>query len=85
MYYKGAGTDKDYAKALFWCEKAAQASDCPEHAEAKYICGRLYTAGEGVEEDREKGLRLIREAAEEGYQPARFALKFKFSRQAAKS
>lgn len=85
MYYKGTGTDKDYAKALYWCEKAILEPDSPESAEAKYICGTIYISGEGVEKDQEKGLRLIREAAEQGYRPARFALKFKYSRQAAGS
>lgn len=80
MYYKGVGTDKNYAKALYWCEKAAKASDSPENAEAKYICGTLYATGEGVEKDKEKGLDLMREAARQGYRPAKFALRFKFPR-----
>ena len=79
MYYKGVGTDKDYAKALWWCEKVVQVPDSPDNAEAKYICGTIYAAGEGVEKDREKGLLLVREAAGQGYRPAKFALRFRLS------
>ena len=34
---------------------------------------------EGVEKDREKGLLLVREAAGQGYRPAKFALRFRLS------
>ena len=62
-------------------EKAVQASDSPENPEAKYICGTIYLSGEGVKKDPEKALLLIREAAKQGYRPARLALKFKYPRQ----
>lgn len=78
MYFKGVGTGKDPARSFFWYEKLLGCPDDPGNAEAKFICGSLYCAGEGVEEDREKGRRLIKEAAEQGHKPAKAARVLKF-------
>ena len=85
MYYKGTGTDADHAKALLWCEKAVAEADCPGNAEAKYICAMILSAQGKPKEDREKGLLLMKEAADQGYKPAWIALKFKFRSEADKS
>ena len=34
---------------------------------AQYLLGKIYYSGNGVEQDREKGLEYIRQAAEQGY------------------
>ena len=78
MYFQGVGTEKDYAKSFFWFEKVLSHPDDPGKAEAKFVCGSLYCAGEGVEKDRKKGRRLIKEAADQGYKPAKAARMLKF-------
>lgn len=37
---------------------------------AEYYLGLMYTNGEGVKADTDKGMSLIQSAAEKGYQPA---------------
>ncbi len=51
----------DYEEAFFWYQKAAEQNN----AEGQYGLGMMYLAGEGVEKDTERGLQLIRAAADQ--------------------
>ena len=62
---------QDFAEAAKWLRKAA-VQDCPE---AEYTLGRMYLNGVGVEENRDEGLRLIRESAEHGSREAKALLR----------
>lgn len=53
---------KDYSKAKEWFSKAAEQGDSGAQAEL----GEMYFYGEGVPQDREKGIELLRLSAEQG-------------------
>lgn len=57
MFYYG-----DDAKRIYWYEKAAQQGD----SWAKFMLGRAYQEGEGVEKDERKAATLFEEAATQG-------------------
>jgi TPR repeat protein len=59
---------KDYVMAAKWFEKAAEQG----YADAQLRLGLQYSAGQGVSEDKVKGLELIGKAAEQGYARAQF-------------
>ena len=55
---------KDEAKAVEWYTKAAEGSE----PEAQYNLGLMIIIGEGTEKDLKKGIRLMEQAATNGYQ-----------------
>lgn len=60
---------EDYASALQWAERAAPAS-----SEASYLIGRMYAAGNGVEQDMNMAVYWYTEAAGQGHREAKAAL-----------
>lgn len=61
IYLRGAGTDQDTAKALFWLERAGP--------RGWYGIGAIYDKGLGVPPDVEKAAEYYRKAAERGDDP----------------
>lgn len=61
---------RDYAAALRWLEPAAGRSV----AQAQFILGFMHQNGRGVPSDAQKGATLFRQAAEQGYRYAQYAL-----------
>jgi len=59
---------KDYILAVKWFEKAAEQG----YADAQMRLGLQYSSGQGIQEDKEKGLEWIKKAAEQGYARAQF-------------
>jgi hypothetical protein len=59
---------KDYSSAAKWFQKAAEQG----YADAQLRLGLQYYSGQGVTEDKAKGLEWIRKAAEQGYARAQF-------------
>ena len=59
-----------FTEAAKWLRMAA-VQDCPD---AEYTLGRMYLNGVGVEENRDEGLKLIREAWEHGKREAKALL-----------
>jgi TPR repeat protein len=49
----------------------AAVKGCPD---AEYTLGRMYLNGVGVEENKEEGLKLIRDAGEQGIREAKALL-----------
>jgi hypothetical protein len=71
LYGVGEGVKKDEAKAVEYYTRAVDHG----HLDAMLVLGQAYINGSlGLTADREKGLALIRRAAEQGYQPARVRL-----------
>ncbi len=68
MYGKGEAPEgKNYEKAAYWLEKA---KDDREFPIGKAFLGMMYLRGEGVQQDKEKGLQYLREAAALGDETA---------------
>ena len=59
QYEKGRGVERDYARAMFWYEKAAEQND----SSAEVNIGYLYSEGIGVPRDMQKALYWYRRAA----------------------
>ena len=59
-YNEGWGTEVNYAKAAEWFQKAADQGD----VQAQGYLGGLLLFGEGIEQDEQRGFRMIRSAAE---------------------
>jgi TPR repeat protein len=71
MYASGDGVARDYAAARLWFGKAAEAGYGP----ALEVLAQAHMTGAlGLPLDRTEALRLLRRAAEGGYEPARLAL-----------
>lgn len=60
---------EDYDSALEWAEKAAPAS-----SEASYLLGRMYSSGQGVEEDMDTAIYWYSKAAGQGHREAEAAI-----------
>ena len=70
LYLLGRGVTRNYAKARHYFEQALQGGELNvEAAVAQYWLGQMYKEGIGVPKDREKGEKLIRLAAINGYAP----------------
>jgi TPR repeat protein len=65
FYFLGKGVAQDYAKALEWCRKSAQATP-----DGQFRLASLYLLGKGVPQDIKEALRLMTEAKGRG---SRFA------------
>ena len=65
-HWNGDGAPHDEGEAAFWYELAAMGKD----PQAQFAIGWFLMNGRGVKEDRQMGLRWIRRAAAQGYQPA---------------
>lgn len=61
-YYDGNCTERNYAEAVKWWQKAAEQGN----ADAEYRLGTAYTFGNGVETDFRKALLWYRKAAAQG-------------------
>ncbi|KEA64689.1 hypothetical protein ADIMK_1142 [Marinobacterium lacunae] len=58
---------RQYEESLNWAQMAS-----PHSAEARYLLGQLYEAGQGVEKDIDNALSWYRDAAEQGYPAAQY-------------
>ena len=65
-YKRGEGAPKDYATAIGWMKKAAQAGN----ATAAFSVGMSYEKGEGVERNLKLAVEYYQRAAEGGSAPA---------------
>ncbi len=73
MYGKGeVAGEPDYEKAAFWLEMA---KDDEEFPIGKAFLGKMYISGKGVSQDKEKGIKLLKEAAALGEESAIQALR----------
>lgn len=70
-YERGRGVQRDYVKAAQHYQRAIDFNI----VEAMYNLGRLYLRGLGVPKDEAQGIRLLNDAAQRGYAPARRKLK----------
>ena len=68
MYYYGIGTEKNSDMAILYLERAEQRG----YEMAKYMRGKIYLSGK--EADRQRGVKLISELAEEGNSLAQYTL-----------
>ena len=66
MYEAGEGVPQDYAEAVRWYRKAADAGI----AAAEYNLGRSYFTGHGVPQDYAEAFRWSRKAADSGHAAA---------------
>ncbi|PYE40977.1 tetratricopeptide repeat protein [Psychrobacter fozii] len=66
MYDIGEDVPKDYNKAAYWYEKAAE----QEEAIAQIGLAMKYSSGEGVRQDSTKAAELFEKAAEQGFSDA---------------
>lgn len=62
-YFLGRGVEQDYAKAVMWYRKAAEAG----HAGSMYFLGIMYEYGYGVTQDYAEAVKWYRKAAEAGH------------------
>jgi TPR repeat protein len=62
QYERGSGVTMDYAQALSWYHKAAEAG----YPEAEFALGRMTAAGRGVVRDEKAGADWYRRAADHG-------------------
>ncbi len=63
LYYTGtAGAKKDYSKALYWFNKAAN----KKYPEAMLYLGIMYELGAGVKKDYKKAIEYYKSAADKG-------------------
>jgi len=69
-YHDGQGVPVDYAKAAYWCAKAAK----QKHVQAQYNLGYLYSIGEGVPKNMAKTIYWCTKAAKQGHAMAQHDL-----------
>ena len=69
-YYSGEGVTKDYQKAAYYFEKAANKGD----AAAQAGLGYMYYGGTGVTKDYQKAVYWLKKAANQGCAPAQHSL-----------
>ena len=62
------GVPKNLVEAVKWYRKAAENG----HAQAQYVLGKSYHAGEGVPKDQVEAFKWWRKAAEQGHATSRF-------------
>lgn len=73
-YIEGIGTQKDYQKAYYWCNKAAEKGD----SQAQCNLGYLYDTGKGVQEDCNKAVYWYKKSAENGFAQGQFNLAYMY-------
>ncbi|MCK5231404.1 MAG: sel1 repeat family protein, partial [Desulfobulbaceae bacterium] len=61
-YFEGKGISRDYKKAIFWYQKAADQGD----AKGQRALGARYEFGYGVEKDSVKAAYWYKKAADQG-------------------
>ena len=66
LYGKGSEISQNYNKSFYWYNKALAFKSTA----ATFHVGLYYYHGYGVPKDEEKGIELIRQAKEKGYQRA---------------
>lgn len=66
MYQQGVGTDIDLPLANSWLAKASDMG----YLAAKLALGKNLIAGNGIPKDKSYGVKLIKESAEHGFDPA---------------
>lgn len=69
-YFRGQGVQRDYSKAVYWFEKAANAGNF----KALTNLGVMYVSGEGVSQNFAKARTLFRKSADQGDALAQFNL-----------
>lgn len=69
-YLNGEGVDKDYEKAKYWLEKAADKN----HSHALYDLGYMYLYGVGVEKDYLMAYDFFERSKDVGFIPAYFII-----------
>lgn len=69
-YLNGEGVEKDYEKAKYWLEIAAEKN----HSHALYDLGYIYLYGIGVEKDYLMAYDLFERAKDVGFIPAYFII-----------
>lgn len=67
IYEKGYGVEKDLAKACYWYEKSAAG----KNPVGVFNFGLCLYYGKGCNKDLKRGLKLIKESADLGYQKAK--------------
>ncbi len=71
VYRQGIGVEQDYAQALSWFTRAAEADEAPDSYSASYYVGEIYYKGLGmVKADREKAIKWLKRARENGVKEA---------------
>lgn len=71
LYYEGFGCNKDYEKAKYYAEIAIERAIIPlAKGMALNNLGILYILGSGVEKNVEKGISLVEQAIDYGYDSA---------------
>lgn len=66
----GRGVDRDPEMATEWFRRALRF----RHPRAQTLLGLAYLSGDGIEPNREEGLRLLKLAADQGYADAQYEL-----------
>lgn len=66
-FSEDAGERQDDQEAFKWFSKAAELG----HAQSQYIVGLMYYFGEGIPQDESKGVQLIKQSAQNGFEEAR--------------
>ena len=66
-FSEDAGERQDDQEAFKWFSKAAELG----HAQSQYIVGLMYYFGEGIPKDESKGVQLIKQSAQNGFEEAR--------------
>ena len=68
----GYGVKKDYQKALYWLEKAAESNR--GHNRAVFTVGEMYYEGKGVTKDYKKAVYWLKRSADYGHTDAQYNL-----------
>ena len=77
MYLNGWGVERNYARALYWFQKAATEGSS---ARAYYNLGILYLNGQGVKQDYEQARRYFQSGAKLGDSSAQTNLAYLYDR-----
>lgn len=72
LYYQGKAFKKDYTKAFYWLEKAANQN--MNFKNIRFIMAKMHIMGLGIDQDIETGLKYYRELAIIGDGKAQLAL-----------
>lgn len=65
-FSEDAGERQDDHEAFKWFSKAAELG----HAQAQYLIGLMYYFGEGIQKDEVKGVVLLKQSAQNGFEEA---------------
>ena len=74
LYYDGLGVKKDYEKALFYYQKAAEEDGLKPPVDTKYYLGLMYKNGLGTPKDLNQAIVWLKKAANDNHAKAQFEL-----------